>query len=115
MGAGKHYLVHEYKNSLKVEATAIDTTERLMKYLRSRGTSFPSSTFVRIGSGLVTLYAKDGTKFEVEELPDPTRDDLVRINGRIYVSLEKYCKDTGKNRRDVYRSYHLERRKDRGS
>lgn len=107
----KALLLHEYNNDGIPKEKPFNTRKDLADYLHSRGVRFRNDMISDIGNDIVTLYAADGTKFEVEELFTNNRDDVVRLNGKIYVSIDKYCRDTGKNRRDVYRAHHLERKK----
>ena len=107
----KALLLHEYKDDEILMNRPFNTRKELADYLHSRGCHFRNKVISDIGSDLVTIYSPDGTKFEIEELVENRRDEVVRINGKVFVSIDKYCRDTGKNRRDIYRSYHLERRK----
>ena len=109
----KKFLLHCYKNRSQVVSVPFDSRQKLVSWLRGNGVAFSNHLLCGIGSGLVKM---DGGKsgyqfFEVEEMTGDEPDDIVSINGKIYVSVTKYCRDTGRTEREVYRANHLERKK----
>ncbi len=107
----KRLLMHRYSPDGSVESTAYSSRTELARRLRSDGIRFADSMLCDIDDGLVVLHGSDGTKYEVEELVGDGPDDIVMVNGRAYFSIGKYCRDTGRTEREVYRAYHLDRRK----
>lgn len=112
----KRFLLHCYKKRNEVESMPFESRQRLVSWLRDHGVTFPNHLLCGIGSGLVKI---DGGGsgwlfFEVEEMTGDEPDDIVAVNGRVFVSVSKYCRDTGKSEREVYRAYHLDRKKGHG-
>lgn len=108
----KRLLLHRYDGIGKVESKAFDSRAELCRSLRANGLRFSNSAISEIGEGLVVLHSPDGkVRYEIEELFGDDPDDIVMINGKAYISVGKYCRDTGRSERDVYRAYHLDRRK----
>ena len=66
----------------------------------------------RNGAGYLIDPATDAAVWiEAKDLSTALPGDIVAVNGRVFVSVSKYCRDTGKSEREVYRAYHLDRKK----
>lgn len=111
----KNLLLHEYDTSGKItDSRPFGSRGELASYLRKKGVRVANGAICDIGEGLVTLAGPRGEKYEIEELVGDSRDDVVMIDGKCWISIGKYCRDTGRSERDVYRAHHLDRRKGNG-
>ena len=99
----KGFIVHVYENSNEVYSKTFPSRAKVASFLRKQGIKFRDSALCNLGDTSITFKDTEGWIYEVEE--DIDKLEKIRIGNDIYLRLQEYCEQTGKNRDAVYKSF----------
>lgn len=99
----KGFIVHVYENNEEIYSKTFPSRAKIANYLRKQGIKFRDSALCKLDDASITFTDSEGWIYEVEE--DIDRLERIRIGNDIYLRLNDYCKETGKTRDSVYKSF----------
>ena len=99
----KGFILHVYEDKKEVYSKTFPTREKIAKYLRKQGIKFRDASLCKLDNSSITFTDSEGWTYEVEE--DVDRLAKIIIGKDVYIRLQDYCKQTGKSRDSVYKSF----------
>ena len=103
MGSMKGFIDHMSAGEKDIGSMPFPSFQSLSDFLRKRGVRFRTSSLMNLGDKSILLCDGYGFRYEVEE--DLVDWDRIGYNGSVYLSINSYCRLTGRSRSTVYKAH----------